>query len=373
MSQSSGGPHGPGGNQGAHNRGGPPPMPNTPPTVGMPRVPARRRSPLLIGGVLVVILALAAVLTVVLLRDTGKGDDEGRTTVASSATPSAAPSATASANTPSTPGSSPSPAATTPPGPGASPAAASALQRAKDRGYLVIGAKEDQPWLGALDPATGKRWGFDIEMARVIAAKLGFDPGAARFKTVDSVHREDALQYGEIDFYIGTYAITDRRKQNVSFAGPYFVTGQSVLVRSAETAITGVNATLNGRKVCGVTGTSPEQYLKTNFPQAQTIGRPSYVACVQDLLDGRVDAVSTDDAILKGYAASLRGRTKVVGPAVTTEKYGVGIAHDDTALRDAVNDAIEQVLADGTWWRIYDRTLGAADAPDPVVPRVERY
>lgn len=111
--------------------------------------------------------------------------------------------------------------------------------KAKKRGYLRVGAKEDQPYLGEKDPATGLYSGFDIEIAKMMAASLGFDPKTIRFKTIASANRETALQNGQIDYYVGTYTINEMRKKLVGFAGPYFMAGQSLLVRTDEHDING--------------------------------------------------------------------------------------------------------------------------------------
>ncbi|GAA3038469.1 hypothetical protein GCM10020000_15830 [Streptomyces olivoverticillatus] len=110
---------------------------------------------------------------------------------------------------------------------------------AKSRGHLVVGAKEDQPYLGEKDPATGTYSGFDIEIAKMMSASLGFDPGTIAFRTIASANRETALQNGQIDYYVGTYTINDRRKKQVGFAGPYYIAGQSLLIRKDEKGING--------------------------------------------------------------------------------------------------------------------------------------
>src|SRR5690349_1006329 len=109
----------------------------------------------------------------------------------------------------------------------------------KARGKVVIGVKEDQPGLGYKDPTTGKYSGFDIEIARLIAANLGFAEDKIEYVAVPSANRETAISSGQVDYYVGTYSITDARKQQISFAGPYYIAGQDLLVRKADTSITG--------------------------------------------------------------------------------------------------------------------------------------
>lgn len=139
-------------------------------------------------------------------------------------------------------------------------------KKAKKRGYLVVGAKEDQPYLGEKDPATGIYSGFDIEIARMMAASLGFQPDTIRFRTIASANRETALQNGQIDYYVGTYTINDMRKKLVGFAGPYYMAGQGLLVRTDENDIHGPQD-LAGKTVCSAAGSTPYQRIAADFPR----------------------------------------------------------------------------------------------------------
>jgi glutamate transport system substrate-binding protein len=242
----------------------------------------------------------------------------------------------------------------------------------KSAGKVVIGVKFDQPNLGYKD-AQGNRCGFDIEMARYLASKLGVDPAKVEYKEIASANRETAIKGGEIDYYVGTYSITDKRKNDISFAGPYFIAGQDLLVRKDETSITGKDS-LKGKKVCSVTGSTPIQKVRDEglTEPDNIVEFKTYSECVSQLLDKKVDAVTTDDAILKGYAAQNSDELKVVGQTFSTEKYGIGLPKDDKALRDYINDQLEAAVTDGTWQKIYDGTLGrSGSAATP--PTLERY
>ena len=248
------------------------------------------------------------------------------------------------------------------------------FDKMKQRGKVVIGVKEDQPGLGLKDPTTGKYSGFDIEIARLIAAKLGFDPQSKiEYKSIPSASREQALINGDIDYYVGTYSITDKRKEQVSFAGPYFIAGQDLLVRKDDSSIAGPDS-LKGKKVCSVTGSTPIQRVRdqqltepTNIVEFKT-----YSECVTKLDQKEVDTVTTDDAILKGYAAQEPDKFKVVGKTFSTEKYGIGLAKGDKALRDKINDILQEAIDGGEWKRIYDATLGKSGSP-ATPPKLERY
>ncbi|MCX5403638.1 glutamate ABC transporter substrate-binding protein [Streptomyces sp. NBC_00335] len=245
-------------------------------------------------------------------------------------------------------------------------------EKAKKRGRLVVGAKEDQPYMGEKDPASGRYSGFDIEIAKMMSASLGFDPKTIEFKTIASANRETALQNGQIDYYVGTYTINDNRKKQVGFAGPYFMAGQSLLVRKGETEIKGPED-LDGKKVCSAAGSTPYQRLQKEFPRAVLVAYDTYSVCVDNLLTYQVDAVSTDDSILLGYAAKVPEELKVVGKPFSEEPYGIGVPRSDNALRFALDDALAANEKNGNWKKAYEATLGLSGQPAPSPPAIDRY
>ncbi|MFH9262849.1 glutamate ABC transporter substrate-binding protein [Streptomyces sp. NPDC017546] len=244
--------------------------------------------------------------------------------------------------------------------------------KAKKRGHLVVGAKEDQPYLGEKDPASGVYSGFDIEIARMMAASLGFDPKTIRFRTIASANRETALQNGQIDYYVGTYTINDMRKKLVGFAGPYYMAGQGLLVRTDENDINGPQD-LAGKTVCSAAGSTPYQRIAADYPRATLVAYDTYSICVDNLLTFQVDAVTTDDAILLGFAAKAPEEMKVVGKPFSEEPYGIGVPRNDNALRNALNDALEANEKDGNWKKAYEATLGLSGSPAPTPPPIDRY
>ncbi|MGJ7420342.1 glutamate ABC transporter substrate-binding protein [Streptomyces cinereoruber] len=244
--------------------------------------------------------------------------------------------------------------------------------RAKKRGRLVVGAKEDQPYMGEKDPASGRYSGFDIEIAKMMAASLGFDPARVEFRTIASANRETALQNGQIDYYVGTYTINDNRKKLVGFAGPYYQAGQSLLVRTDEDDIGGPQD-LDGKRVCSAAGSTPYQRIEKDYPKAELVAYDTYSVCVDNLLTFQVDAVTTDDTILMGYAAKVPDELKVAGKPFSKEPYGIGVPRGDTALRFALDDAIAAHQKNGDWKKAYDATLGLSGVPAPPPPAIDRY
>ncbi|MFI9630310.1 glutamate ABC transporter substrate-binding protein [Streptomyces sp. NPDC052042] len=243
---------------------------------------------------------------------------------------------------------------------------------ARKRGYLRVGAKEDQPYLGEKDPATGAYSGFDIEIARMTAASLGFDPKTVRFRTIASANRETALQNGQIDYYVGTYTINDLRKKLVGFAGPYYMAGQSLLVRTDEHGINGPQD-LAGKTVCSAAGSTPYQRIAAEYPKAVLVSYDTYSICVDNLLTYQVDAVTTDDAILLGFAAKAPKELKVVGEPFSREPYGIGVPRSDNALRFALDDALAANQRNGNWKKAFESTLGLSGTPAPTPPPIDRY
>jgi glutamate transport system substrate-binding protein len=214
---------------------------------------------------------------------------------------------------------------------------------------VTIGISFDQPGLGFKDGDTYS--GFDVETAKYVAKALGVPETGITWVQADPGNRESLLTSGQADMVFSTYTITDARKQIVDFAGPYFVAHQDLLVRADESSITGPE-TLDGKKLCSVTGsTSAENVLNFYRGRIQLKELPRFSDCVQALNNSEVDAVTTDDVILAGFAAQpqYQGKLKLVGKGFSDENYGVGLKKGNTALVDQVNAALKQYVADGSW------------------------
>ena len=245
------------------------------------------------------------------------------------------------------------------------------LRKARKAGKLVIGAHDDQPFLG-YEEEDGRRSGFDIEIAKMVAASLGFSPDKIEFKTVDTKNREAAISSGEVDLYVGTYTINDERKKKVGFAGPYFLAGADLLVRRNDRTIGGPYS-LEGKTVCAVKGSTALREIQKSEYHTTTVETTKDAECVQQLLDKKIDAVTTDDTILMGYAAQRPDKLKVVGNPFTEEPYGIGMNKDDKALRQAVTDALEAHDENGDHRSAYVATLGLSGSKYDGAPVVEHY
>ena len=235
-----------------------------------------------------------------------------------------------------------------------------------EAGKLTVGIKYDQPGLGLKNP-DGTFSGFDVDVATYIAKELGVEGAGLTLVETKSAEREDKIGKGEVDYIVATYSITDTRKEKVNFAGPYFVAHQDLLVKADNTDITGPDA-MNGKILCSVTGSTSAQKVKDNFAKdvaLQEFG--TYSECVEQLKAGVVDAVTTDDVILAGFAAQSPDEFMIVGEGFSDENYGVGLMKGDTEGTDAINAAIEKMIEDGSWAAALEKNVGPSgyEIPDP--------
>ena len=252
--------------------------------------------------------------------------------------------------------------------------AGSTMARLAEAGAIRIGTKFDQPGLGNINLETDAPEGFDVEVGKIIAGKLGIEPDKIEWVETVSANRESFISNDRVDIVIATYTINDKRKETVDFAGPYYVAGQDLLVAADDSSITGPE-TLKGKRVCAATSSTPIGNIRTNYPDAEPVEFDTYTECVDQLEAGQIDAVSTDDIILAGYAADPKyeGKFKVVGKTFSMEPYGIGLKKGDTDFRNFLNDTLEAIYEDGSWKAAFDATLGSSgvEAPDP--PAVNRY
>ncbi|KFU79921.1 MULTISPECIES: glutamate ABC transporter substrate-binding protein [Amycolatopsis] len=244
------------------------------------------------------------------------------------------------------------------------------VAKAKSDKKLVIGIKFDQPGLGQKQ-ADGTYAGFDVDVAKYIAKELGVEESGITWKEAQSAQREDLIKKGEVDFIVATYSITDKRKNEVSFAGPYFIAHQDLLVRADSTDITGPESLTGNKKLCSVKGSTPAQNVKEKYAkEVQLEERGKYTDCVTSLLNKTVDAMTTDDVILGGYAAQQPGKLKLVGKGFTDEKYGVGLKKDDNESITAINNAIKKMQQDGAWKAALEKNVGPSGYKIPEPPAI---
>ena len=238
-----------------------------------------------------------------------------------------------------------------------------AMKDFADSGEITIGVKYDQPGIGFKGATDDMPVGFDPEIGKILAGSLGIAPEDITWKETISDNREPFLQEGEVDLVIASYSITDERRQVVGQAGPYYVTGQQLLVKS-DSDIESLDD-VKGTEVCSVTGSTSLENIKAEG--AKPRGFDTYSECVDQVLSGTVDAMTTDGAILLGYAAENPDELKVVVEPFSEERYGVGYSQDKPEMCQWIVDTLTAAQEDGTWGEAFEATLGQSgvDTPEP--------
>ncbi|MFF4144877.1 glutamate ABC transporter substrate-binding protein [Streptomyces sp. NPDC001698] len=237
-------------------------------------------------------------------------------------------------------------------------------------GKVKVGIKFDQPGLGLKQP-DGSYSGFDVDVATYVAKELGYKPDQIEWVETKSADRENALARGDVKFIVATYSINDERKQKVDFAGPYLLAHQDLLVKADSDISKGTD--LNGKKLCSVTGsTSAQNVQKSIAPKADLKELGGYSECIAGLQSGAVDALTTDDSILAGYASQdkYKGQFKLAGLKLSNENYGIGVKKGDTATVDKINSALEKMVSDGSWDAAVKKNLGPADYKNEPAPKI---
>ena len=233
------------------------------------------------------------------------------------------------------------------------------------RHKVVVGTKWDQPGIG-LKAGQGEPEGFDVDVAKYLIEQLaGGQNVTIEWKESISSNREAFLANGTVDIILAGYSITDARKQKVTFAGPYVVAHQDTMVRADSTGV--AKATdLEDKRICQVAGSNSYKRITDPPPDGklglnvQLVGAANYSECVAKLSGKNLDAVTTDDLLLAGFAAQGGGRFRILGDPFTDEQWGVGLKKGDLETCQALNAAIAMMYSDGTARRLFDKWFGTS-------------
>ena len=254
------------------------------------------------------------------------------------------------------------------PAPGRMPAG-TFMRTIQDRGRLIVGVDQNSLLLGYLNPLDGQIEGFDIDMLHQVAKALLGNPNAIEFKAISSAQRVPMVESEGVDIVADAMTINCERAKQVAFTTVYYDAGQRILVPS-NSRVRGVRD-LAGRRVCATVGSTSIENIRRLAPQAIPYPVPLRTDCLVALQEGKVDAISTDDAILDGFRAQ-DPYTKIIGPRLSVEPYGMAINKRHSDFVRFVNAVLERERTDGTWASIYGRWLARATqaaVPSPPQPR----
>ncbi|MFE7429323.1 MULTISPECIES: glutamate ABC transporter substrate-binding protein [unclassified Streptomyces] len=238
-------------------------------------------------------------------------------------------------------------------------------------GKITIGIKIDQPGLGLKTP-DGKYTGFDVDVATYVAKELGYDAKDIVFKETKSADRETAIERGDVKFIAATYSINDERLKKVDFAGPYLLAHQDILVRADDDSIKSPED-LNSKNLCSVAGSTSAQNVKDKLaPKAELQTYGGYSECLTGLENKVIDALTTDDSILAGYASQkeFQGKFKLAGFKMTNENYGIGLKKGDADLKKKIDDALTKMVSDGSWDKAVKDNFGPANYKNEPAPKI---
>lgn len=243
------------------------------------------------------------------------------------------------------------------------------MRELADDGKIVVGVKVDQPGLGFMGATDDVPEGFDVEIAKLLVADLGIDPASddVTWKPTISDNREPFLEAGEVDLVLASYSITDERRQVVGQTGPYMITGQQLLVKKGSD-IKSVKD-LKGKEVCSVTGSTSLENVEAKG--AKPRGFDTYSECRDQVLDGTVDAMTTDGSILLGYVAINPDELEVVGEPFSEERIGVGYSKDNPEMCEWINEVLQDSFDDGSWATAFESTLGESGVETPEPPALD--
>lgn len=221
---------------------------------------------------------------------------------------------------------------------------------------ITIGVKYDQPGLGLLEGDAPV--GFDVDVATYIAGELGYSPDQIDWTESASANRESFLQQGTVDMIVATYSITDERREVVDFAGPYYVAQQDILIGADTDDIAGPDD-LAGKVLCSASGSrSAHNIVDTMGIDAELREAGNYSECLELLGNGTVDAVTTDNTILAGYAAQDPASYQMVNNPFGEERYGVGLPKGSTERCEEVNAAITKMWDEGKTLEYLEKAFG---------------
>jgi glutamate transport system substrate-binding protein len=226
------------------------------------------------------------------------------------------------------------------------------MGKLQEAGEIRIGVKYDVPPFGFNNPQTGEVEGFDVDLGRYIAERLGVEPV---FREATTDNRIPLLVDGTIDLILSTMTITEERDLEIDFSEPYYIANGDVLVPEGSD-IESIKD-LDGQRVCTALGSTYQETIEKQAPDADLRLVDRYSECLELIQTGAIDAISTDDVILTGMVVE-DDTLEILGLEYTTEPYGAGVTEGDTEFKQFVDESIAQFIEDGTWQERYDEWVG---------------
>ena len=236
-------------------------------------------------------------------------------------------------------------------------------------GKIKVGVQTQYPLIG-MKTLSGYE-GFDVEIARLLAAKLGIAKDNIEFVPVTTPTREPFLEQQKVDMVIAAYTITPNREKVIDFAGPYLPSPSGIMVKAGNPLGIKTMDDLIGKHLCGPSGSNQESYISAHFPEVRKtmVLFDSSAKCAQAVINGQADASTTEVAILAALAKQNEGQLQVLGINYDMSLYGIGLTKtEDKTFCKWINTALTELVKDGSWAKAYNDTIGTVvpgGAPKP--------
>ncbi len=216
-----------------------------------------------------------------------------------------------------------------------------------ERDYLLVGITTESKPFGFISETTNEPEGFDIDVARYIAKDMLDSERKIEFVQISPEERIEAITSGQVDMVIATLSITPQRQYFINFTQPYYMAGQTALVREDSDIHT--FSDLKDKTTIIILGTTAEKNIRGIIPTAKIIGFKSYSNAFRAFEEGSGDAISTDNTILSGFMMDHSGY-RILKNKISKEPYGIGIKQtdDDTKLKRNLDIIINRMHKDGT-------------------------
>lgn len=228
---------------------------------------------------------------------------------------------------------------------------------AEEGGKLIMGTTLGWPPFEEVDD-NGEAIGFDIDMGRMIAEKLGME------FAVEDINFDGllmALDDGKVDIVLAAMTITEERAEQVSFSAPYFEASQQVVMRKDAEPITSLDQ-ITDKLVAAYQGTTGHLMCEEMGMVAgdKLFIFNSLADCVMELMAGRVDAVVMDTVPAQIYVAQHADELVIVeGLEIPVENYGIAIKKENTELLEKVDAALAEIMASEEYQALLDKYFGA--------------
>lgn len=244
-------------------------------------------------------------------------------------------------------------------------AKARTLDEIKESGTIKIGVFSDKKPFGYVDDK-GDYQGYDVYFADRLAKDLGVD---VEYVAVDPASRVEYLTSAKVDIILANFTVTDERAEQVDFALPYMKVALGVVSPSSQ-LISSVDD-LEGKTLIVGKGTTAETYFEKNYPKVNLLKYDQYSEAYQALLDGRGDALSTDNTEVLAWALENKGYEVGITSLGDTDTIAPAVQKGNTELLDWINNEIKTLGEENFFHKNYEETLepvyGDAANPDDLV------